>query len=127
MEWKAEYEIGESKIDAQHRTVIGLINQLMSSWHNCSHEALSDILAEMTEYAHEHLAYEEHVMADCGYPELESHKVKHRQYVRQTAKMCMQAVRDTQQAPDRIFDFLMQWWDRHILQEDQLYKPYLKQ
>ena len=42
-------------------------------------------------------------------------------------KMCMQAVRDTRQAPDRIFDFLMQWWDRHILQEDQLYKPYLKQ
>lgn len=127
MVWKPEYEIGEPKIDAQHQRIIELIGQISSCWtDSSSYESLSDILADMTAYAHEHLSYEEKVMADCDYPELESHLVEHKNFVRKTAKLCMEAVRNTNQAPDQIYDFLVQWWDRHILEVDQQYKPYLK-
>ncbi len=127
MEWKPEYETGEPKIDAQHRKIIELLNQLGSSWGDSSSDAsLSDILADMTAYAHEHLSYEERVMAECSYPEFESHIAEHRNYVKNTAKLCMEAVRRTNQAPDHIYNFLVQWWDHHIREVDQKYKPYLK-
>lgn len=127
MEWKSEYEIGEPKIDTQHRKIIGLINQLGTCWvDDNTYANLSEILAEMTAYSHEHLSYEEQVLANCDYPELESHTAEHRNYIKQTAKMCMEAVRHTDKAPDQIYNFLVQWWDNHILNLDQLYKPYLK-
>ena len=78
IEWKPEYEIGEPKIDAQHHKIIELINQLGNFWSDSSSIAgLSDLLAEMTAYAHEHLSYEEHIMINCDYPEFESHKAEH--------------------------------------------------
>jgi len=66
------------EIDAQHETMIGLVNQVHQAMLKASDRTVLDgLLAELMDYTRGHCAYEEQLMVKYDYPRYEAHKAEH--------------------------------------------------
>jgi len=66
------------EIDAQHETLISLVNQLHESMlQGAGRAALDKILSQLLEHTRTHFSYEEQLMSRYSYPGYELHKGEH--------------------------------------------------
>ena len=76
--WSKRYAIGIPRLDADHVTLVSLLNQLYINLaeEKCG-DAIDPILAALQQYADSHFRFEESLMTEFGYPELEAHQESH--------------------------------------------------
>ena len=74
IEWQDSYSLGDAEIDAQHRTLFGLVNALLAATEK-SH--LTDAVANLHEHTRDHFKHEEALMCNSGYPGLQAHVEQH--------------------------------------------------
>jgi hemerythrin len=127
--WSAEYETGINKIDEQHKSIVRLINQLIDycATTNSTPETLHNILHTLASYTTEHLDYEEEVLDNAQYPELDDHTAKHEEYLVQISEILFKASSEDGSVSEAALDFLAGWWDKHILIEDMQFRDFLLQ
>lgn len=118
--WSPCYETGISDMDAQHRRLVGLINELGEVILHGETADLERLYAELFDYARVHFAQEEALMAEHRLDSrvISRHRDLHQQFVRQVEKM--RAERD--RSGDRIQElnrYLASWLTLHILGEDK--------
>lgn len=122
VEWKPEYSVGVVEIDAQHRRLLDIINQL--------HEAmklggkpsmLAQVMNELVGYTRYHFAYEESLMESAGFPQLEEHRRKHRAMVGQVEAFRDHATSGKASVSLNLMSFLKDWLTKHIMHTDRLY------
>jgi hemerythrin len=124
--WKEEYSVGHKKLDNQHKTILNVINRLYKNIQkDIASEEIKNILWELTQYAKNHLVYEEEIMREIGFPDLTVHKKFHQSYIDNTDNL----VRKFRASdPDIAFEtmkFLKNWWVEHIVSMDKKYAPYI--
>lgn len=125
--WSEEFNIGVPKIDRQHKTIVNMLNRLLSaSGITTDSETVSDLLTEMTRYAQEHFTAEERFLKEHGYPDLEAHKKQHFYYQKHTVELCTETMKGMQAVPDKLLAHLHKWWVHHILIEDMKYKLFVQ-
>ncbi len=79
IEWEDKFSVGISKIDEEHKKLIGILNKaVVANEHNGNTEELWEVLKEMTNYALTHFETEETYMKEFNYPEYQDHKEEHR-------------------------------------------------
>lgn len=123
----SSYSVGDDQIDEQHKRIVELINQLTDEFANAQDsKLLESVFGELVEYSANHLAYEEKLLEEVGYPHLEEHKALHWTYLEQISNLSEFTFRNQDKAAEQITVFLKQWWDHHILEEDTDYVPYVK-
>lgn len=86
IQWTKELSLGVPLLDAQHLELdrqLGLIHDAV-----CERRApdLSAVLEGIRECTSRHFASEEAFMARCGYPALDGHRVRHRDFMEQLAR-----------------------------------------
>lgn len=74
IEWLDRYSVGDAEIDAQHRTLFGLVNALLAVTDK-SHRA--EALANLFEHTRYHFKHEEALMCSMDYPGLKAHAEQH--------------------------------------------------
>ena len=121
--WKDFYSVGEESLDAQHRQVLSLINDLYDA-RNAGREyaELAAFLDRMVLYTMNHFKHEEQMMQACGYPDFDNHKAEHDRMRRRTAGLRTNVNLVT---GSDLLSFLKDWWVNHIQSEDKCYVPYL--
>ena len=122
--WKPFYSVGEPTIDAQHKQIIGMINELYTAV--VAHKTdvdLKSIMDRLMQYTSRHFQHEEQLMRDWGFPELASHLLLHEQLRRRTLDLRNHLTLVTAQD---LLAFLKDWWCNHIQDEDKAYTPYLE-
>ncbi len=129
VEWSESYAIGVGVIDYQHRKLIRLIGDLQE-YHQKKefHDDVIDlILEELCDYTEYHFTTEEKYMEQISYSELEEHRVKHLNFVKQlkTFKADFQARKND--VTEKLTTFLTQWLLNHIAVEDVQIKQYITQ
>jgi hemerythrin len=83
IEWKDEYLLGDSKIDAQHKKLFEMANNALvchqdqSISSNERGKRVNKILLDLQEYIQTHLEYEEKYMEEIEYPQYEEHVQMH--------------------------------------------------
>jgi hemerythrin len=122
--WNESFSVGHSDMDAQHRRIIDIINELFRAIRQDT-EAMPEIVHRLVAYSRTHLADEEQLMASVNYPRLEEHSALHRQYVSQVNVYVANLKRGAPVDEREMLDFLKKWWTEHIRQVDQQYRPYL--
>jgi hemerythrin-like metal-binding protein len=125
MPWKSSYSVGEHSIDAQHKQIIELINDLhrvLNSQQEGSRARIKAVLDQLVHYTVTHFQHEEQVMLECGYPDLNNHKAIHSQLKRRTVAMCAHLEALTERD---VLSYLRDWWSGHILEHDKAYAPFL--
>lgn len=84
------------------------------------------MIDRLNSYAKTHFRYEETLMKNRGYPELESHKRFHTYFETQLQEFEKLAVAGSKVATKTVFKFLRDWFLDHILEEDHKYIPYVR-
>lgn len=127
IEWGPEYEVGVREIDSQHRTLLGIYNDLSEALDVSSgvSEAVASALDRLLHYTDFHFKTEERLMVEHGYPMSSAHTAEHYVLIERSKllKHRMQSG-DTEIAMETL-DFLKRWLVNHIQKVDRDLATYL--
>jgi len=125
--WSEMMSVGVPILDADHKTLVGLINNLHRSLGDSKEYAtLGSVLQALEEYAGCHFAREERVMEVCRYPSLAAHSRMHRRLSQQVCDLRGGYQRDQTAVRARdCLNFLNKWLIEHICSSDMDYRSWV--
>ncbi|MGM0508923.1 MAG: bacteriohemerythrin [Fusobacteriota bacterium] len=120
--WKSKYSVKVPSIDAQHKRLVSLINQLNNAMlQKKGKEEIEEVLQELANYTVEHFEYEEELMEKNGFKRITSHKKLHKNFVKTVKDFIREFDRGEAKLSKDILDFLKDWLINHIMGSDQEY------
>lgn len=128
VEWSDSLSVGIDSIDADHKRLLGMINQLQTAAHyHTDDELIEKTLNELVDYTKYHFSREEEIMQANAYPDFDQHKQQHVAMVNEVAKFIEEYRIDKTRTIDNVTLYLKTWLINHIKGSDQEYAPFLKQ
>lgn len=119
--WSDNLNTGIQVIDRQHRRIVDYINRLYESHKSGSpKEEVGAVIDELVDYTLTHFAFEETMLEDVEYAELESHKVFHDQFIQQVREI-RERFEEHEIAAIELNNLMVTWLFNHILHEDAAY------
>ena len=116
--WNDGYSVGVGRIDADHITLLALLNQLhINLAEEKSAQALEPVLAALAHYAETHFRLEEGLMERFGYPDAAGHRAVHDDF-RDKVKTLLAGSADPEEAARKLRALLNTWLFKHIVGED---------
>jgi hemerythrin len=110
IEWKDSYRIGNAAIDAQHEVWFARINSFLGA---TDRKSLQYCEVMMNQYTRVHLKYEEQLMRDIQYPDIDSHLHQHQDLLTKLSEIEAQIANDTLDTLQWT-SFLSGWLLNHI-------------
>jgi hemerythrin len=128
IQWSERLSVGSDIIDTQHRELLSRFNDLLEACRlKKGKEKVVELLAYLDSYTVSHFAEEEALMARCGYPGLEEHRLQHREFIARLGRL--QADLEREGASLGVVvetnEALLSWILRHIKAEDVLVGAHL--
>ncbi len=125
LDWNPAMESGETTIDEQHRRILKIANNLISSTlSRSSNEDISNKLDELLNSMEEHFQYEEKAQRDKGFPNWSEHAAVHRELTRKAANLKQSFDEGTIKVSD-LFSFMVDdLVYGHMMTEDTKFFPY---
>ena len=125
LDWKPDYSVGVLEIDEQHKSLFETAKHLLDLYQSDgANDELFAVIRKMFEIADSHFEYEENMLRDIGYPELDAHRESHQELSR-TIRSFVKRLRSGQ---PNLFEEMQQtmknWLVSHLLREDGAYKLY---
>jgi hemerythrin len=124
--WTTEYSVEVEAIDKQHQKLFGMLNELHDAMKSGKgSQTAPRILKNLVNYACEHFALEEALMAKACYPDLLRHKAEHDKLTREVAKLMQELESGKTVLSMKLLQFLRSWLQDHIVGVDKKYTSYL--
>jgi len=127
--WDRNLETGNDEIDGQHRELFHRIDKLLAaSREKRSREEVAQTLTFLGDYVVQHFAAEERMMAEAGYPELETHRGEHARFVQEFGILYREfkAEGPTTLFIIRVGNRVTGWLREHIYRTDRSLVEYLR-
>lgn len=126
VEWSSSYETGLADVDAQHRHLVGVINDLAEMMREGKpREELAKTINELMKYTVKHFALEERYFKKHGYAKAREHIAKHEEFEAKVHDFA-DGFKDGRVALRlEVMTFLGDWLVNHINGEDKAYAPFL--
>ncbi len=129
IEWTEDLATGVKEIDDQHKELFKRINRLLDACKRGEgREEIDKVILFLGNYVTDHFGTEERLMNRYGYPEAESHKTLHENFLKRFSELKDElytkgerliAVIETNQ-------LLGDWWISHIGKVDRVLGDFLK-
>lgn len=118
---EGHHGVGIALIDEQHRQIIDMVNQIANAVAGgAGSETVKEMLEDMLLFACDHFAVEERLMAEHGYPHMESHIQEHLRMYQQLSNLVKTVLNATgRDKAVLVSAYLSDWAERHILQADR--------
>ena len=127
-QWKAEYEIGLPKIDAQHLHMVEMLNLLYSAKKSDQvHQVIEETLDGLVQYVKVHFADEEAAMLDVNYPYLDKQHSEHLEMADEVLKMRSMMLRGDEPATFELLNFMSDWLKIHITGSDKQFGDFMRE
>ena len=125
IQWNDSLSVNVAEIDQQHQKLVEMINDLHEAMRQRKGVTiLGPLMNGLTDYAGVHFKTEETYFDRFGYPETESHKKRHADFVAKVLAFKSQfELIGTGTSVDVMF-FLSNWLQNHIKGEDKKYGPF---
>lgn len=121
IEWSSIYSVSNFALDAQHKQIIKLMNDLHSVVsNNTGEQIIKKSIVRIRIILETHLRYEEALMKYCSFSEYEGHRQMHRALLFRTAELFDMHKKKTVSISE-ILVFIKKWWLRHIIKDDMKY------
>lgn len=120
--WNASFEIGIPLVDAQHRRLVDLINELATVFTEGGKlPQVEALFTELMDYAVNHFADEERLMDQSPLPEFEKirHRRSHRGFVEKVQQLAQRDDLLQADVSEQVLEFLITWLVSHILGSDR--------
>lgn len=125
--WRHVWDSGHSQIDAQHKNLIDLANQLLEmTTMQATKEEILFMLDKLIQHTSQHFAYEEHVLRKLNYDQIEDHMIKHQLLIEKALGLRKDFLEDKGYM-STFFSFIIE--DvvlKHMIQEDTRFFPTIK-
>ena len=118
--WTKDLDTGIDIIDEQHKTIVKFINQLDQEIKQKAPQSVGTVLTELSDYCISHLAFEERLMMEAGYPHAKPHKALHDMFVKRLRKY-QEKHRAGENVAKQLHEMLGAWLVHHIKQTDMAY------
>ena len=126
IQWTEKLSVSVVGIDAHHKVLIDMINQLHDAMRSGKvDQELGDILDKLIEYTDFHFKYEENLMGKNGYPGMVVHKNAHKLLIDQVLDLQAKFKKGQAGLSIHVINFLKDWLANHILGEDKKFGAYL--
>lgn len=120
MPWSNMLSVGVRDIDQQHRMLVDILNRLgdvvMGDVVEWDEKA---VLADLLQYTAKHFGFEEALMRDNAYPDMDAHVQQHRELIRQLKIMIDRFNNGDQPDAEELLVFVREWLTTHILHTDR--------
>ena len=126
--WTAEVSVREPVLDAQHRQVFRVINDLYEAMHDTerpSPTAVRELLSRVRFFTLTHFECEETYMRCARYPSFDAHRAAHQVMISRVKQL----EADLDRGALDLFEllrFLKEWWLEHVTTADREYIPYIE-
>jgi hemerythrin len=128
LSWSDKLSVGVPEMDQQHRRLVDLINQLYDAMQMGKGDHVkSAVLNDLLTYTKVHFAAEERLMQKHAYPHLVSHKRLHDELTGQVLQLKDKLQTGQMVASVTLANFLKDWLQKHITQEDRKYGQFICQ
>jgi hemerythrin len=122
--WSDDYNILLPRFDNEHRILLGMLNDLLSTAelpHGVQHQVIMNKLLELHAGALLHFASEERFMAGNGYPvpHLEEHRRKHAGLVQELEGFMARYDQLRSPLSPNMIIFLTDWLISHLIVDDR--------
>lgn len=119
-EWADDMVIDHGPIDADHRLLVELVNELHTATKEGEGRAVVEsILHRVIESTQEHLRNEEHLMAQMGFPDLDNHKIGHKHFMDQLWGLEKKLQSGSITVASQLSTVLRDWLSLHIRRNDK--------
>ena len=126
IEWDERLILGVASIDAQHRKLVDLANELYDAMRvGKGKEKVDSTLNGLVAYTKSHFAFEEELFAKHEYADREAHTKEHKALLEQVVRFITDAQKSSTGLPVKLMDFIESWLKNHIQKDDKAYVPYL--
>ena len=120
--WEKKYDIGIPKVDAQHRTLVDMLNKLNAAKKTeQAPQVIEQTLNGLLNYTKTHFADEETAMRDAKYPELARHRQEHLDLTDQVILLQKKAP-----VTFELLSFMSDWLKFHICDSDRKFGEYVQ-
>jgi hemerythrin len=127
-EWKEQYNVNIKEIDKQHKRFAESLNELHEAMlTRKAKEIIDGILVGLADYASKHFSYEEGLMKEHGYPELDDQKQKHVAFIGKVNEFSEKHKSGHMMVSLEVMNFLRDWWKDHILGTDKKYSSFFNE
>lgn len=124
--WGEAYSVNIAALDQQHRRLFDTVNELHRAMQTGEGAAaLKTILQKLANYAAEHFATEEALMAQYDFPGLSTHRHRHDEFRDKIAEFMDAHSAGKAGTPVAVLLFLEDWLKDHLLKTDKQYTDFL--
>ncbi len=127
IQWKERYNIGYKEVDAQHKQLLAILNELIDLVDERGDSgAVRGIFQRLCDYVRFHFTREEGYLKACGYPQFIEHQAQHAVFVDKLLELNRTYDPNDPNLLEETLAFLKHWYVDHILKTDFEYVPFLK-
>lgn len=128
IQWEETLSVHVAEIDKQHQKLIGMINNLHEAMiQGKGKEILGKIIHDLILYTGTHFSTEERLFHQFGYPEAESHKKEHADFVKKVSDFKDGFAGEKIGLSIEVMNFLSNWLKNHIKKVDRAYAPFFQE
>lgn len=128
LEWRPEWESGETTIDEQHRQLLKLANRLLTlTEQEVSRSVLVEVFEQFLVHVREHFADEESLLRSSGYPNVEYHEKFHSHLVFRAMQLRQKLEAGHFLKSDMVLFLIDEIVVGHLLTEDVKFFPYFRE
>ena len=120
MPWSNLLSVGVREIDDQHRVLVDILNRLgdvllgeVADWD------AGRILGELVQYTERHFLWEENLMRQVDYADVEAHLAEHRKLIERLREKTDRFERGDLPNAEELVVFVREWLTMHILKTDR--------
>lgn len=125
--WGANLDVGVKKMNDEHIELIRLMNLLFDrNQAQAPKTELAKIISDLAAYVVKHFTEEEAYMASIQFPDLEKHKIIHKQLLTAYGEQVQKFEKGDGRVSDGFFSFLKLWLNAHIQGIDVKYGHHAK-
>ncbi|MDR3739023.1 MAG: bacteriohemerythrin [Terracidiphilus sp.] len=128
LNWSSKYSVGVQSMDSQHTILFGILNDLHDAMMKGKARTVAgELLRKLANYADEHFAAEEALMASAGYSNLAQHRILHRDLTKEVEEFVARYERGESTLNLHLLNFLRDWLTNHIEKEDHKYGAWMNE
>jgi len=125
IQWSSQYDIGIPVIDSQHKRIVDYLQQIEAQ-QGTEAGHTNELLNLLVDYTLSHFAFEEALMDEAGFEELEEHQVMHAAFSDQI-KTLQKRFKSGENIDGPLSEILMEWLTKHIRGDDASYARCVKE
>ena len=123
MVWSEQHETGNAQVDKEHKEIFAMVQKVIDAmFSNDGTLPMQSTLDYLANYTVEHFKHEEHLMKESNYPDLDTHKKLHDDFVAEVLALRDRVLSETDGNKNiaDIHKVVVDWLMKHVMGSDKL-------